>query len=599
MKTATVVESISFIRGLVFLCLFATVLLCGVGSYFLLTAEESKFKLAQYDSIVKQLQNSIVLNVDRKLNALKTLAEIVGSDCPTAAHWPHCPFKIRPFQQISSMVDAGTLAFNPIIRVDQLASYESFIYDFYAQEGYSTIGMSSFGRGVYGQNQSNSAPDHRYRDTGQHIVGKRQILVPDQVIGHINTYWQTAIMFNFYSESNRAKAVDNLLDCVASNPIANASICTTVTDVIQLVTDAAPRPSVIAMQPIIPADNKTFVPGIVLLVHNWDSFISQILPDYISGVDCVLTSGNSKFYTYRIGDGQAAFVGEGDHHDPAFSAHGKTFEVIKLVKSDVAHSIIVYPTSEFYNQFHTNTPMYASLISVIVVVLTSLIFFVYDWRISRDAREKDIIMNTKRLFVRYISHEIRTPLNTVHVGLIVLQTEIASLLSIAGLPAQLLHKISSWLGLITEVQYSSDNATEVLNDMINFDKILTGTASLEISEVSLWLVVKQSLRPFFVQARSKNIQLSVDMEILQPAVGFDERRLDEMKQLVALADKVKISQVVSNLISNAVKFTPAGGTVVVSGEGACPSAANNSPFRHDVDSAFALYCFFFSLFSHI
>jgi signal transduction histidine kinase len=320
------------------------------------------------------------------------------------------------------------------------------------------------------------------------------------------------------------------------------------------------------MQPIVPAKNKTFVPAAAEFVQSWDTFISQILPDYVSGVDCVLSSGNSKFYTYRIADCQATFVGEGDLHDPSFHAHEKTFSVTNLLQSDVAYSISVYPTNEFFNQFHTNTPVYASLISVAVVVLTSLIFFLYDWRISRDAREKDIIMNTKRLFVRYISHEIRTPLNTVHVGLAVLRAEIAALLSMAGLAAHLIPTLSSWLGLITEVEYSSDSATEVLNDMINYDKILTGTTNLEITEVNVWLLVKQCLRPFFVQAKSKNISLSVDMDILRPEVISDGNRLDKMKRLVALADTVKISQVVSNLVSNALKFTPPGGSVEVAGE---------------------------------
>ena len=199
------------------------------------------------------------------------------------------------------------------------------------------------------------------------------------------------------------------------------------------------------------------------------------------------------------------------------------------------------------------------------VLVTSVIFFCYDILMNRQARESEIIMNTKRLFVRYVSHEIRTPLNTVYLGLSVLKKEITTLLESAGVSSSIISTLTSWIELIEEVEDSSNTAVIVLNDLINYDKILMGTTSVELEEMDVWKCVEDTVRPFLIQAKQKNITLFVDLELNRSCIEKSSVQQRELSGLVAICDSVKISQVLRNLISNALKFTPEKGTVTVTG----------------------------------
>jgi signal transduction histidine kinase len=49
--------------------------------------------------------------------------------------------------------------------------------------------------------------------------------------------------------------------------------------------------------------------------------------------------------------------------------------------------------------------------------VVSMIFLLYDFAVSRQSERQQVVLDTKRRYVRFISHEIRTPLNTIRLGL--------------------------------------------------------------------------------------------------------------------------------------------------------------------------------------
>jgi signal transduction histidine kinase len=122
-------------------------------------------------------------------------------------------------------------------------------------------------------------------------------------------------------------------------------------------------------------------------------------------------------------------------------------------------------------------------------------------------------------------------------------------------PSLVFDEMSSWVGLVDEIEDSADIAVTVLNDLINYDKIVMGSLSLELTTVSMLECVRNTVRPFQVQARERNIALKLK--------GQSVRFLDT---LVCTVDVVKIEQVIRNLVCNALKFTPIDGEVTVSGE---------------------------------
>jgi hypothetical protein len=91
-------------------------------------------------------------------------------------------------------------------------------------------------------------------------------------------------------------------------------------------------------------------------------------------------------------------------------------------------------------------------------------------------------------------------------------------------------------------------------------QIESGTLRLEFSAVAIWQVVKKTTAGFAMQAREKNVTLIITGAI------WDELCAQELMQYQALqvvGDSMFISQVLRNLMSNAIKFTPTSGSISV------------------------------------
>ena len=91
-------------------------------------------------------------------------------------------------------------------------------------------------------------------------------------------------------------------------------------------------------------------------------------------------------------------------------------------------------------------------------------------------------------------------------------------------------------------------------DLLNYDKIETNTLSLELTTFSIADLVLETLHEFKLSARKKTIELDVNVSLMMSP---------ESQQLVVVGDKIRITQVLRNLASNAIKFTPAGGMLNV------------------------------------
>jgi signal transduction histidine kinase len=121
----------------------------------------------------------------------------------------------------------------------------------------------------------------------------------------------------------------------------------------------------------------------------------------------VITTEKSSI-TSRIEYGKVQFIGYGDLHDEKYSYSGKTYDFT------IGYQMTTYLTHDFIEEYHTNGPIIACVISVGIIVFTSIVFIIYDILMNRQALQQKLIIDTRRQFVRFISHEIRTPLNTIH-----------------------------------------------------------------------------------------------------------------------------------------------------------------------------------------
>ena len=161
------------------------------------------------------------------------------------------------------------------------------------------------------------------------------------------------------------------------------------------------------------------------------------------------------------------------------------------------------------------------------------------WREQTAAeleRARDAAMEASRMksdFLATMSHEIRTPLNGV-IGLndLLMRTTLD--------PDQ--------QRLATGVQVASRALLGVLNDILDFSKIEAGRLELEILDFEVREVVEQVAGVLGESARSRGLELVVSCA-------------PEVPQMLA-GDPTRLSQVLTNLVSNAIKFTEQGEVVV-------------------------------------
>lgn len=135
----------------------------------------------------------------------------------------------------------------------------------------------------------------------------------------------------------------------------------------------------------------------------------------------------------------------------------------------------------------------------------------------------------KDVFLANIGHEIRTPLNGV-IGM-------ASALGLSTLTAEQREMVSL-------IGSSGEVLDRLLNDLLDMSKLDAGKVTLEPAPFDLAAAVVEASQLFEIRAGEKNLGFSLD--ISADAYG------------TWVGDKIRIKQIVSNLVSNAIKFTPRG-----------------------------------------
>lgn len=167
-----------------------------------------------------------------------------------------------------------------------------------------------------------------------------------------------------------------------------------------------------------------------------------------------------------------------------------------------------------------------------------------------DGRMTDIIANVRDLtryreeqslqktFISVVSHELKTPVSIIK-----------------GYAGTLRRQDANWSPEIVQdslnvIEEEADNLNDLIDSLLEVSRLQAGTFSLEISDdVFLPEIAANVTRKFSSQAKNHQFILKFDEEF--PLVVGDERRL---------------TQVMNNLVSNALKYAPDGGPVVISGQ---------------------------------
>ena len=152
-----------------------------------------------------------------------------------------------------------------------------------------------------------------------------------------------------------------------------------------------------------------------------------------------------------------------------------------------------------------------------------------------DARQEALQAGqAKEYFLSNMSHEIRTPLNAI-LGFVNLLRE-----------EDISKKHKNYLDIILN---SGENLLSIINDILDFSKLRSGEFTIEPKIFSLHDELSHTMELFVASANSKDITITSFIDPVIPRELY--------------GDALRIKQILSNYLSNAIKFTPVDGVISI------------------------------------
>lgn len=168
---------------------------------------------------------------------------------------------------------------------------------------------------------------------------------------------------------------------------------------------------------------------------------------------------------------------------------------------------------------------------------------------ERDRAEKDLLERERSAraqaeeanrmkdeFLATISHELRTPLNAI--------------LGWSSLLLTATHDEATRQKALVTIERNARAQARIVEDILDVSRIVSGKLALDIARVEVGAVVRAAVDVLRPAAQAKSVRLETDIA--------------EEDALALAADAGRLQQVVWNLLSNAIRYTPSGGTVSVS-----------------------------------
>jgi signal transduction histidine kinase/DNA-binding response OmpR family regulator len=190
---------------------------------------------------------------------------------------------------------------------------------------------------------------------------------------------------------------------------------------------------------------------------------------------------------------------------------------------------LVTPTDQYYRGIHLMLTVLVSLGSVLAIVLIAILISIDDAREKSDEESRQ-----KSMFLANMSHEIRTPINAI-VGM-------TAIGKVAGVMERKDYCFS-------KIEDASRHLLGVINDILDISKIEANKIELSPTDFNFEKLLQQVVNVINFRVEEKHQKLSVHIDKNIPKILY--------------ADDQRLAQVITNLLGNAVKFTPTEGNISI------------------------------------
>lgn len=237
-----------------------------------------------------------------------------------------------------------------------------------------------------------------------------------------------------------------------------------------------------------------------------------------------------------------AFAVNKDSPAPLLSILDKS--LLCLGKTDMEQIVIQNSIAEERNSLkgllYANPGLVAGVMLTVSLIVVGIVLYIYV-TISKKKRtelelQREFEINSARTeFFMMISHELRTPLNAI--------------IGYLGLAEEQYRKNGAEMEYIRRSRNASKQLSAIADDMLDYTKISTGTLELHHELFDMKNVVMNVDQNMFLKAAEKNLQYHF--------------RIGSFNHEYVIGDQLRVTQVIQNIIANAIKFTASGGSVEV------------------------------------
>ena len=270
--------------------------------------------------------------------------------------------------------------------------------------------------------------------------------------------------------------------------------------------------------------------GFSILVMNWDNFIQEVELEKLEEAGYDYQIWKKDLYT-----GEKIVIDESEN-----SNLNNSLEVACSVPNDTWYFEIV-PENGWIT---VSQKVFGVIISIALAVMASVGFWQYKMRRYKDilheeelekaAIEARMANEAKTRFLFYMSHDIRTPMNAI--------------IGFADLLEKHLDDKKRVIDYISKIKHSSSFLLSLINYVLEMARIESGKATLKTETGDLKNLVNTLNDVFEPSIEEKKLQYTCNLKVENPYVH---------------CDKTKLREILLNVISNSIKYTPEGGSVTV------------------------------------